>query len=141
VGFTTDLGGNSITGHFNNAQTNLHSIWDTALLVKHTQDQYSTQANYTSWLVKQLKGPWQPQVNGWMSCRVPGSYSACSPEWASESIKLACSHSYVDVDGKTHLKTGFDLGGPYLARVWPVIEQQIAKAGIRMANVINHIFP
>jgi len=140
VGFTTDKGGNSITGTFEGKSTNLHSLWDTGMLVQHITDQFHTQANYTSWLVAQCQGPWSNLVSSWMSCRVPGQYSACSSEWAVESIKLACTNAYVDVDGKTHLKTPFSLGIPYLNRQYPVFEQQIAKAGIRMANVINHIF-
>jgi len=142
VGFKSDLGGNTITGTFMGSSTNLHSLWDSGVINKRLSDDFSrSAAKWLSWLQGQLKGAWSSKINGWKRCQSSAPSSACSSDWASESIGLACSNAYVNSDGKTHLATGFKLDDAYYNRNIPVIEQQVAKGGIRLANVLNSIAP
>jgi hypothetical protein len=136
VGFTTDRGGNSITGTYNGASKNLHVVWDSGVLDQRLKTDFQgSGAAYGRWIVQQLNGPWSSKATQWRQCSSSGP--ACSQDWAVESAAIACSNSYVDVDGKTALKNGFKLATPYYTRNMPVVEQQLAKAGIRLANVLN----
>jgi len=140
-GFTTDKGGNTFEGHFNNKKVNLHEIWDTSIVVERIANDYGgNQSAYLSYLVNQIQGAWSNQAFGWSTCSAPTKYSDCSGDWAVESITAACQYSYVEADGKTHIKTGFTLADPYYERNMPVVEMQIAKAGVRLATILNALF-
>lgn len=60
-------------------------------------------------------------------------------DWGVEGIRAACQSAYVDETGR-YIKDGDHLAMPYYQHVTPVFEQQIAKAGVRLANVINLVF-
>jgi len=141
VGFTTDKGGNTFTGTFEGESVNLHEIWDVNIIVKRMDDDFgSNQTAYTEYLWQQIQGPWQNQAAQWADCQTPIPSNACSIEWAEESIGAACDYAYVEADGKTHIATGFNLGDDYYNRNLPVVEVQLAKAGVRMAHVLNTLF-
>lgn len=57
-------------------------------------------------------------------------------EWATESNRLNCA--VVFNRGIEYLMTE-DLGGEYFEEAAPVIEEQIFKAGVRLAGWINAI--
>jgi hypothetical protein len=57
-------------------------------------------------------------------------------EWSDESASLACTHAYTDNNGNV-IKSGFDLGEDYYQFAWPVAEQQLAKASVRLAGLLN----
>jgi len=142
VGFSTDAGGNSITGTFMGQQYNLHSLWDSGILNKRISDDFGgSQAKWLAWFLTQLNGPWSSKISGWRGCKGSAPYGACSQDWSTESITQACAYSYVEANGKTHVANGFNLGQPYYNRNIPIIEEQIAKGGIRLANVLNSISP
>lgn len=86
-------------------------------------------------------GDWASQVSQWRSCPATDSppASACSQTWAGESIEYACSTAYVDQNGDK-IQNGFTLADAYYQFALPVAELQIAKGGVRLANVINAIF-
>ena len=87
-------------------------------------------------------GMWSSKVTGWQQCPTspdPFVLNACSEGWALESVALACSTAYVDQTG-ARIQDGFDLEDPYYNFAYPVAEMQIAKGGIRLANVINALF-
>ncbi len=146
VANTNDWGGNKLTGTFlTEPASNLHAIWDAALVRHQVKTKYagSVAAFQTAILQKiQLKmGQFRSEAGTWKRCaNVRGNaYGACSDEWANESALLACEYAYNGADGKTKLAVGFALDQRYFDRVIPVIEKQIAKAAVRLANVLNQI--
>jgi len=140
-GFTTDRGGNTFEGKFNKKKVNLHEIWDTSIVAERIANDFGgNQSDYLNFLVTQIQGAWSNDAAAWSQCTAPTKYSDCSGDWAVESINAACSYSYVEADGKTHIATGFSLGEPYYERNMPVVELQIAKAGVRLATVLNALF-
>lgn len=144
VGFTSDEGGNTITGTFEGSDypVRLHAIWDTSIIEKRLNDDYNgDNSSYVSYLVNRVtSGDLSSKVAGWQTCQdTSAPYGACSQEWAQESVQLACSNAYVDTDGNK-IQDGFDLEDPYYNANYPVIEIQLCKAAVRMANVINNIF-
>lgn len=136
--FTLDRGGNSIKGHFYDKSDNLHAIWDTDILTKRIHDDFGgSHDSYEAFLLHQIRGEWAADAQAWVACT--DANKICSADWGSESVALACSVAYNDVDG-TRLSTGFQIRDPYYHRAAPVVDTQIAKAGVRMAHVLNTVF-
>jgi len=132
----------------------LHAVWDTNMIQKNVDDNFAgnLSAYQISLLTRIYKGDFQPLVPGWESCNGSSSsssssvseddvYLPCSDQWAQESIELACSNAYVEADGVTAIKNGFNLQIDYYQRNIPIIDFQIAKAGVRLAYVLNQVFP
>jgi len=139
VGFTTDAGGNSITVTYNGAQTNLHSVWDSGMIYYRIDHDFEKDQNkWRDSIVKRISTTWASLVPGWKQCS-GGQFGACSSQWAVESIGAACKYAYVDEQGH-HITKGASLGLPYYNHVLETVEEQIAKAAVRLANVLNLIF-
>lgn len=85
-------------------------------------------------------GVYQQQVPDWLTCQHAGKSGVCSAEWASESSKLACTHAYVLADGHTHIENNYSLNDEWYQRNLPIVETQIAKAGVRLAALLNTLF-
>lgn len=138
-----DAGGNAQSGSFCGRKgRKLHQIWDSDMITRRLNEPQfgGNNATYLSYLLTQLKGQFASKVDAWRAC--PSSdqpYGACSSVWAQESIELACSYAYVDETG-ARIRNGFDLGEAYYESRIPVIEQQMIKGGVRLANVLNQIF-
>jgi hypothetical protein len=59
-------------------------------------------------------------------------------DWSKETLAAACEFAYVDENGN-HIQNGAQLAMPYYQHVFPTVEIQIAKAAVRLANIVNHI--
>jgi hypothetical protein len=144
VANTGDWGGNKITGSLmGGPQTNAHALWDAGLLARHIADKYANDVKkYSSTLLTRLRtGDFRTSVSGWKKCRnARALYGQCASEWANESARLACDVAYVAADGHTKLAIGFNLDATYLARAFPVIEKQIARAAARLSGLLDAIF-
>ncbi|XP_078168980.1 endonuclease 4-like [Carex rostrata] len=130
VGFTTDLGGNSITVYWYNVKTNLHSVWDTKIIQSSESNYFSNNVNIMSDSIK--ANITSTQINQWNSCG--STLSACADTFASESISQACSYAYKDAPDGTYLSDGY-----YSSRKF-VVNTRIAQGGVRLANFLNQIF-
>jgi len=144
VGFTSDEGGNTEKGTFEGTDDRkLHQIWDIDMVEKRINDDYQgDNTTYLQYYMNRLQsGDWAKQVESWRSC--PASehapVKACSQAWAQDSVKYACSTAYTDDQGNK-IQDGFDLEDGYYQFAIPVAELQIAKGGIRLANVVNALF-
>jgi len=143
VGFTQDEGGNTLNGKFLDTSTNLHDVWDTYIIDELiTKDFNGNDTELPAYLLQQIQsGMYHGNVSMWEKCSSSTPDQACSPEWAMESVVLACDYSYVEADGKTHIADNFDLQSDYYTRNYPIVESQLAKGGVRLANVLNSIWP
>ena len=64
--------------------------------------------------------------------RPPWSYGK-TPEWASQSYRLALSHAYaIPKDGK--------LGQAYFDRNVPIVNERLRQAGVHVAETLNDVF-
>lgn len=136
VAFTSDLGGNNIDVIFNNAKTNLHSLWDSGMIYWRIDHDFGREnSKWRDSILKRIATEWASLVPSWKSCST-SPFGACSTDWAVESLTSACRSAYVNENGQKIVK-GDHLGMPYYNHVIGVVEQQIAKAGVRLANVIN----
>ena len=121
-----DRGGNDVKveflGQTANPSTgkpwNLHQVWDHALVARYAPDAPQAVQQLTRWLASQDK-----------ESLAQGSVV----EWAIESHDLARDHVYAFSSTNT-------LDEDYVSRMLPLVEAQLAKAGVRLAAVLNSVF-
>jgi S1/P1 Nuclease len=124
---------------------NLHAVWDTAILERDMEG--SDPNEYAAFLDRSFS----PQAESWMSAGIHVE------EWVWESHDLAESvvygnlvptdpieppvpvHSCTDADnvGERMFNQHFSIGAIYQEAAAPVVEKQIAQAGVRLALILN----
>jgi len=144
VGFGADEGGNTIEGYYFNDKTNLHQVWDTGIISGRIQYSFGgSLSNYVNYIISQINGNWSEMAKEWATCNSTDSDDqplTCPNGWANESADLACEYAYTDQDGN-HIENGFNLAGPYYEFVKNIVDQQLAKGGVRLAATLNKIWP
>ncbi len=114
VSWGRDRGGNATRVVYLGEQTNLHAVWDTKLL----RSQDKTPEEYAAALAPELAG---------IDC-------ALDPDgWAEEAFEVAVRTAYpIPEDGV--------LGTDYVERSLPALELQLARAGLRLAHLLDAVF-
>ncbi len=118
VGHTDDKGGNDIKVTWFNNPTNLHSVWDSQII----EFQQLSYTEYTAW------------INHTTAAERAKLQNAPISEWLFESSQVA---------GKIYdeVKTGDSLNGyKYNFDHIAIVNQQLVKAGVRLAGILNQIF-
>lgn len=118
VSHAEDWGGNRIKVTFFDERTNLHAIWDVGILER---------AGITYPASLDLLAGAKTEF---------GSRNVL--DWMRESLRLARSHAYAGIDGKP-IKSGDALGDAYFERSKPVVIEQLATAGRRLAYLIERL--
>jgi len=142
VSFASDLGGNTIKGTYEGTSTNLHSVWDIDLITTRVENDFGGDANkYCQYLQDKIKGDWKTIAATWEACNSTSGATvySCPTEWANESAKLACEYGYTDENGKK-IQSGFNLGSAYFNFVKDIVDEQLARGGVRLAATLNKIF-
>ncbi|KAJ3015823.1 hypothetical protein HKX48_004380 [Thoreauomyces humboldtii] len=122
----------------------LHWIWDTSILLKAAGGRTTAKgqtvtdaqmAAYTATLLTRVKsGDLHKSAGQWTSCTNPTvGKELCALEWAGDSNGLDCSAVYVGYTATANL------GGAYYAKNAPVVAQQLAKAGVRLAAFLDEV--
>jgi hypothetical protein len=115
-----DKGGNDVHVVFLGETTNLHAVWDHVLL-SHMPDE-----DHLLPIVSRMLTP--ERVAKWSQGTVE--------DWANESFHLAQTVVYGDLP-----RVGFggpiSLGEEYQQTAEPIVRVQIAKAGVRLAKILN----
>jgi hypothetical protein len=124
---------------------NLHAVWDSALLDRAMGSRSPEQ--YADLLDRQLAG----QLAGWQH--------GTPADWATESHRVADAVVYAKLPTPLPIQSGdvtrcdqhrvsdhwrgFDeeLGRPYYDAVRPALDEQLAKAGARLAMLLNGVWP
>jgi len=145
VGFRSDRGGNTITGVMP-YNRDLHSIWDNALFYAHKGAHYKSS--------KFLKGPqsYSMKLAGLIGDRLKQStedmigqkdlnlgkdVEALIVDILEEtSSQLTCPLSY-SLDGVSNVASGDTLGARYIAQGSTAVANQIMKAGVRLAKLMD----
>jgi hypothetical protein len=106
---------------------NLHATWDFGLITHAGGSQVAYVQRLQNWIGTQNA-----------SSLESGSYA----DWANESHAASAAHSYKLADGTTDFPaTGGTITQPYHDANVGVVDQQLAKAGVRLAKVLNEAFP
>lgn len=111
-----DKGGNTFQVQWFKKGTNLHRVWDSEMI-----DQAGL--SYTE-LAASLDHVSSAQRKVWQQ--------STAAEWAQESVSYRAQVYAV--------QKGDDIGYKYQYANWPLVQQQLSKAGIRLAGLLNDIF-
>ena len=119
MGHRSDLGGNKWKIKYFNAPTNLHSAWDSKLI------ESAHKWSYTEWQ-NQLD-----RVNNEEELEI---IAEGTPEkWGKECYEVA---SKIYSTTPPDQNVSYD----YIAEWTPIIEQQLLRGGLRLADLLNSIF-
>jgi len=127
VGWGYDRGGNSVPVYFFDKKTELHAVWDTAII-----ERYNSDWSYWS---KQLLGTIQAN-----SSLIPTYTQNMDPSsWADESFAYVRNVVY---NFNSSAKVGDDpnLGDAYYNQNLPIITERLIAASIRLSALLNKIF-
>jgi hypothetical protein len=126
-----DRGGNEVPVLFGDRTTpdNLHSYWDNHLVQQLGNDAIAIGA----WLNKQIT---REKADAWSK--------GTPTDWAKESFRqarkvvynFAGQQEFIDERGAKRLR----LDATYNDRALPVVRDQLSKAGVRLATVLNNAF-
>lgn len=132
-----DHGGNKVTLTYEGNSTNLHAIWDGGII--ETQYSWTLGPNYSfdHAAVAQAAGQLDGQISAadrssWAPAGLLNSLDATIVAWANESHALAPA-AYAHLPKH---RTG-SWSGAYQAYAWPVVQRQLARAGVRLHEILN----
>ena len=118
VGHAEDKGGNEIKVTWRSRdETNLHSVWDGALVEYPGFTYLEMAAAYDHATTAQIKQWQQDDIPTWLF----ESYQLCTPVYAAAAANPKFDWHFYPTFG-------------------PTVEQQVLKAGIRLAGVLNEVF-
>lgn len=119
VGTGEDRGGNDIRVKwmYESDSSNLHRVWDSDMID-------AKQLSYTE-LAAHLNRHATPE-------EVKQAQHALPEQWLSEAISLR--NTVYDLPDSRRI------GYQYMYRNWPVVEQQLLLAGLRLAGILNDIY-
>lgn len=110
--------GSKIPVTYDGKSTFLHVVWDSSIIDDHTRD--------AQLLANQLMA--SPNVQKLKS-------GGDATDWAFESRDIARDYIYSEVP--LHASGPIQLPNDYDRRKWPIIEDRLTQAGIRLANLLN----
>lgn len=113
-----DAGGNDLRLTFFGRATNLHKVWDTDIIVQ------AGGANTTANRVEVLL-----RTRDLDSLR-QGTFV----DWAVEAHLSAAQNCYQGIPANKRL------GQPYFQKNRPIVDEQLLKAGVRLAGTLNEVF-
>ena len=117
-----DKGGNKITIMAGAKRTNLHAVWDTAVVNAIASDPAAIVAALSAKITPEIAVQW----------------STGTPEqWANESFLIAKTRIYPQFAGAGSNLAPIVLADNYPANNGPIAAMQLAKAGLRLAAVLN----
>jgi hypothetical protein len=118
AGFAEDRGGNSVDVRFNGRKENLHSLWDTALVVLEEGTPAEIAARIQSTVSSDDRQQWQ---------------QGTPAEWALESLAVVRAQVY-------RLPSSGEIDATYTEQARAVIRTRLAQAGARLAWILNGMF-
>jgi hypothetical protein len=112
-----DRGGNDVTVTFMGRQTNLHAVWDSGIVEPAVK---GDERGYAMQLTRNIT---QAELSQW---------SQGNPvSWANEAHDVATSSVYGE------LQHAGALPDSYEAQALPIVNEQLERAGVRLAKVLN----
>ncbi|WCJ26961.1 endonuclease 4 [Euphorbia peplus] len=133
VGFTGDLGGNTIQVRWYRRKSNLHHVWDDMIIDSALKTFYSSDITIMIQSIqKNMTEGWSNQLPVWENCQ--NNRTVCPNIYAAESVSLACKYAYKNATPGSTLTDDY-----FLSRL-PVVEKRLAQGGIRLAATLNRIF-
>jgi hypothetical protein len=120
-----DRGGNEVGVILNGQRTNLHAVWDTAVVEALGDDPAKVAAQLSAKITPAEQTAW--------STGTPAS-------WANECWTLAKREVYADLRGNGGTFAPIVLPRDYAAKKSAIAAEQLERAGVRMAAILNTAF-
>jgi hypothetical protein len=132
-----DKGGNTVHLTYFGKSTNLHAVWDGGIIEKATGikvgPHFSVDFQATRAEAEKLNNDiTAAEVTEWAPAGMVGDIKVVTVQWANDSHKLA-QQAYKDLPAH---RTG-NWAGTYQQKAWPVVEGQLERGGVRLAEVLN----
>lgn len=119
MGHASDLGGNRWKVNYFGRESNLHSVWDSSV------PEAAHKWTYTEW---------NDQINRPSADEISLIVENGSPEnWGKETFEI-CKTVYATTN------QGSNLSYDYISQWTPIIEAQLLKGGLRLADILNSIY-
>lgn len=118
IGHRSDRGGNRLQVQFFHSGKNLHGIWDTDMVERAHRWTYSE---------------WADEIDTVGKSQIKEMVKGTPSDWGRETYEIT-TRIY---DGTP---VGSKLSYDYVSVWTPVIEDQMEKGGLRLANLLNEIF-
>lgn len=115
VGKGTDHGGNDVKVNWFGKPTNLHAVWDSALVDEE-------QLSFSEWAGRLKRHTTDAEVIGW--------WTADPLIWIAESARIR----------DTIYPANPDLSFDYVYRNTPIVKRRLAQAGVRLAAYLDETF-
>jgi hypothetical protein len=126
AGWGDDKGGNNVAVIFDGRKTNLHSLWDSAML-----EQYNSNQNSLTQSLEELITNNPGKVKKWLSTLDP-------VRWADEGLNLIKNDVYnFDAKPSGLFQADVEITEDYYNYSIPIILDQLAAAGLRLAALID----
>ncbi|KAG8945385.1 hypothetical protein FRC04_000835 [Tulasnella sp. 424] len=128
--------GRNVLSFWKGKMKRLHAVWDTDMVIKLAgPDNEESLAAWTNTIVNEINnGTYKTLMPEWLRCTDPSEALNCALQWAIDSNSLICT--YVLKDDLENM----ELSGKYYQGAAPIIQQQIAKGGVRLAAWLNTLF-
>lgn len=118
LGHKSDLGGNRWQVQYFGKGTNIHSVWDSGLVESAHKWTYSE---------------WVDQIDTFSKQENKKTVEGDPASWAEQTYEI-CREVYDSTP------VGSKLSYDYVSKWTPTVEQQLLRAGLRLAAVLNDIF-
>jgi len=132
VGKCCDKGGNDVKVTFFGKPTNLHAVWDSALV----DDE---QLSFTELAAKLERHIGDRDVIAWWDIN-PRDWISESAQYRDTLYPTAADKPRAPADKKSKAPAVPDLGYSYVYRFTPLMEQRLSQAGVRLAAYLNAIY-
>lgn len=123
VGDTGSKGGKLIQVQFFKIGSNLNRVWDSQIIDRYRVDAQELLGDLKQIVTTNLAAQWS---------------DGTVEEWTTESLQAAKKAYYLP--GGTLIASGTELDAVYCSAAFQVIQLQLAKAGVRVAWILNGIF-
>jgi hypothetical protein len=130
---------------------NLHGVWDLNVISKTMKDDFSgSRIAFENDIWDEFIEENEENKEVWLSCFSSASSIVetvdatqglrdCVVAWIMDSMEIAWEFSYRNADGNEIVELDF-LGEDYYLKNLPVVRKQLAKGGVRFAEVLDRLF-
>jgi hypothetical protein len=142
-----DLGGNTITVTFKGYKTSMHAVWDTAIpnsilgLTPNASITYENSFGFASKLAAAINmGEYKECTCSWIEHYNVHSWQEIEDatlQWADDTNNWVCMYVLKDGDAAYN---NTEVGGAYAVGAYPIVEEALARAGVRLSAWLNLIF-
>lgn len=116
---------------------NLHSVWDVGIIEKAMGEYYNhSQSIFQQNVVDTYFT--RENMDRWSNTCLDGINKDCVEQWAEESWEKAIMFAYTDELGN-EIYNGTSLSEGYFETRLPVVMEQLALGGIRLASTLEHV--